>query len=141
MKSFAVTTSINAAPSRIWALLTDLEAWPSWNSTVPKVAGHIALGEHISVWSTASPGRAFPVRVTALSPTTTMVWTGGMPFGLFTGRRSYSLNETSPGITTFVMVETFTGLLAPLITKSIPDLQPTFDAFAASLKRAAEAGN
>jgi len=141
MKSFAVTTSINAAPSRIWALLTDLETWPSWNSTVPKVSGHIALGNRISVWSTASPGRAFPVRVTALSPTTTMVWTGGMPFGLFTGRRTYTLNETAPGITTFVMVETFTGLLAPLITKSIPDLQPTFDAFAASLKRAAEAGD
>ena len=34
----------------------------------------------------------------------------------------------------------FGGLLAPLITRSIPDLQPAFDAFAGDLKRHAESG-
>jgi hypothetical protein len=38
------------------------------------------------------------------------------------------------------MQERFTGLLAPLIGRSIPDLQPSFDAFAADLKRWAETG-
>ena len=37
------------------------------------------------------------------------------------------------------MTEEFTGLLAPLITKSIPDLQPLLTEFAACLKRACEA--
>jgi hypothetical protein len=36
------------------------------------------------------------------------------------------------------MREEFRGLLAPLITRSIPDLQPAFDTFAADLKRRAE---
>ena len=36
------------------------------------------------------------------------------------------------------MREVFTGLMAPLITKSIPDMQPVFDQFAADLKRRAE---
>ncbi len=36
------------------------------------------------------------------------------------------------------MREEFTGLLAPLITKSIPDLQPAFDEFVHCLKTAAE---
>ena len=40
----------------------------------------------------------------------------------------------------FSMREEFTGLLAPLIGKSIPDMQPTFDEFAGALKKAAEAG-
>ena len=38
----------------------------------------------------------------------------------------------------FEMQEEFTGLLAPLITRSIPDLQPVFDEFARCLKAAAE---
>ena len=37
------------------------------------------------------------------------------------------------------MEETYRGPLAPLIARSIPDLQPAFDAFAADLKRRAEA--
>ncbi len=38
------------------------------------------------------------------------------------------------------MHEEFTGLLAPLIARSIPDLQPAFDEFAGDLKRAVEVG-
>jgi hypothetical protein len=39
---------------------------------------------------------------------------------------------------TFAMREAFSGLLAPLITKAIPDLQPSFDEFAANLKKRSE---
>jgi hypothetical protein len=46
---------------------------------------------------------------------------------------------TASGNTGFAMDETYSGLLAPLITKSIPDLQPAFDTFAVDLKRRAEA--
>jgi hypothetical protein len=38
------------------------------------------------------------------------------------------------------MEEVFDGLLAGTIGKSIPNLQPAFDEFAACLKRRAEAG-
>jgi len=34
----------------------------------------------------------------------------------------------------FSMNEVFTGLMAPLFTRSIPDLQPSFDEFANCLK-------
>jgi hypothetical protein len=32
----------------------------------------------------------------------------------------------------------YSGLMAPLIVRSIPDLQPSFNTFAANLKRRAE---
>jgi hypothetical protein len=67
-----------------------------------------------------------------------MVWSGGMPLGLFTGTRTFTLTPRSDGSTEFTMREEFRGLLAPLIGRSIPDLQPAFDAFAAALKREAE---
>jgi hypothetical protein len=67
-----------------------------------------------------------------------MVWAGGMPFGLFTGTRVYELAVPVTGEASFSMREDYTGVLAGLIGKSIPDLQPAFDEFAQCLKRAAE---
>jgi len=139
MKSFSTTCEINAPATRVWEVLTDLAAWPNWNTTTPKVEGTVGLGSKVTVYTTASPGRAFPVKVSTLTPPNEMVWTGGMPLGLFTGKRTYSLRGNSSGTTTFTMTEEFTGLMAPLITGSIPDLQPLFVEFAACLKRAAEA--
>lgn len=138
MKTFNTTCVIDAPPTKVWAVLTDLQAWPKWNTTVPKVEGVVALGNAVTVYTTASPGRAFPVKVAALNPPREMVWAGGMPFGLFVGRRTYTLCEHTPGKTTFTMTEEFSGLLAPLITKSIPNLQPFFVEFAACLKGACE---
>ena len=54
------------------------------------------------------------------------------------GTRTFVLTPTASGDVDFAMEETYRGLLAPLITRSIPDLQPAFDAFAADLKRYAE---
>ena len=87
-----------------------------------------------------SPGRAFPVKVSAFEPPNRMVWTGGMPLGLFKGERTYTLTPKAGGVE-FAMRESFTGLMAPLITKSIPDMQPAFDEFAAALKRRCEHTN
>jgi hypothetical protein len=138
MKSFAASITIRARPETVWALLTDAAGYPQWNSTVERIDGRIAAGEKVTVYSKATPGRAFPLRVTAFVPAQRMVWTGGMPLQLFTGTRSYTLTPTSGGDVAFAMRETFSGLLAPLITRSIPDLQPAFDTFAADLKRRAE---
>lgn len=138
MKSFASSIVIRATPEAIWALLTHAEGYPAWNSTVEKVVGRIALGEKVTVHAKVAPGRAFPVSVAEFDPPKRMVWSGGMPFGLFTGKRTFTLTPASSSAITFAMREEFSGLLSPLITRSIPDLQPTFDAFAADLKRRAE---
>lgn len=138
MKSFATSTTIRARPETIWAVLTDAERYPEWNSTVAKVEGRIAGDEKVTVHATIAPGRAFPVTVSTFEPPRTMVWTGGMPFGLFTGTRTFTLTPHGDGSVGFDMREEFTGLLAPLIGMTIPDLQPAFDTFAADLKRKVE---
>jgi hypothetical protein len=61
-----------------------------------------------------------------------MRWEGGLPLGLFRGVRTFSLTPHDGG-TRFEMSETFSGLMAPLIVKSIPDLTPSFERFAAGL--------
>ncbi|NOT39014.1 MAG: SRPBCC domain-containing protein [Alphaproteobacteria bacterium] len=138
MKKFATKISIKARPEAIWSVLTDAAGYVRWNSTVDKVDGEIAFGKKITVHTKASPGRAFPLTVAEFRPAQRMVWKGGMPLGLFTGTRTYTLTPTQDGTTEFAMVEEFAGLMAPLITRSIPDLQPAFDAFAIDLKKRIE---
>ena len=138
MKSFTTRTTIKAAPEAIWALLTDAPAYPSWNTTVTSVDGAIAPGQKVTVHAKISPGRAFPVTVAAFEAPRRMVWSSGMPLGLFKGERTFELKPTGDGTVEFAMTEAYTGLFAPLITRSIPDLQPAFDEFAACLKQRAE---
>jgi hypothetical protein len=138
MKSFNASIVIRAPAERIWSLLTDAERYPMWNSTVERISGRIAQGEKITVHTKMTPGRAFPVSVTEFDANRRMIWSGGLPLGLFAGQRTFTLRQAADGCIEFAMREEFRGPLAPLIARSIPDLQPAFDAFAADLKRQAE---
>ena len=138
MKTFSTALLIQAAPETIWQILTDASGYPSWNTTVAKVEGRIALGEKITVHVKLAPGRAFPVKVVVFDAPRRMVWRSSMPLGLFKGERTYDLRSLGAGEVEFTMHESFTGFLAPLIGKSIPDLQPAFNEFAACLKARAE---
>ena len=138
MRFYEARSTIAAEPEAIWSVLVDVPGYPTWDSGVERVEGRVALGERLRVFVRANPGKAFPVKVAALTPPTAMRWTGGMPLGLFTGTRTYSLGAQGDGTTTFTMREEYTGPLAGLIGKSIPDLQPAFDEFALCLKREAE---
>jgi hypothetical protein len=101
--------------------------------------GKIALGERVTIHPKINPGRAFPVNVAEFVSAQRTIWMGGMPLGLFRGERTFTLKPTSIGEVEFSMREQYTGLLAWLIGRSIPNLEPAFDEFASDLKRAAEA--
>jgi hypothetical protein len=141
MKSYESSATIKATPDAIWAILTDARAYPSWDSGVESVEGHVAPDEKIKVASEANPKRAFPVKVTEFEPGRRMVWSGGMPLGLFKGVRTFSLQPRGDGSTLFRMREEYTGPLLPLIWRSMPDLGPSFEQFANGLKQRAEAGS
>lgn len=133
MKSFQVSTEIRATPAVIWRILTNASQYTVSNSTVDKVEGSIEPGKQVTVYTKLNPGRAFPVKVTEFVPSTRMVWSGGMPLGLFKGERVFTLTERHGGLVDFHMSEPFSGLISPLIERSIPDLQLAFNDFAADL--------
>jgi hypothetical protein len=138
MKSYESEALIDASPDTIWAILTDAPAYGAWDSGVDRVEGAIAPGETIKVHSQASPGRAFPVKVTDYRPATGMTWSGGMPLGLFRGVRTFTLAPQDGGRTRFHMREEYTGPLLPIIWRTMPDLGPSFEQFARGLKARAE---
>ena len=138
MKSYDAAATIDAPPEAVWSILTDAPAYSQWDSGVQKVDGRIAPGRKIKVVSEANPGRAFPVKVTEFEPGRSMVWSGGMPLGLFKGVRTFTLAPEGSG-TRFAVREEYTGPLLPLIWRSMPDLGPSFEQFARGLKARAEA--
>lgn len=136
---FSVTRRIAAPAERAWALLADTAAWRTWNPTIVSIDGSVALGSRIRLVSKVNPKRAFSLTVTELAPPRRMVWADGMPLGLFKGVRTYEITPDGAGACTFSMSEVYSGAMAGMIAKSIPDLGPSFEQFADGLKAAAEA--
>ena len=139
MKSYEASSTIAAAPDAVWAILTDAPAYSEWDSGVVRLEGTIAPGEKLKVTSEVDPKRAHPVRVTRFEPGRAMAWTGGMPLGLMKGVRTFSLTAED-GATRFHLREEFSGPMLPLIWRSMPDMQPSFEQFATGLKARAERG-
>jgi hypothetical protein len=133
---FSSGIDIDAPPSAVWAVLVDVPAWPRWDSGVLEAKGSVANGSKVSVRSLANPKRAFAARVVECNPPRRMVWRGGMPLGLFTGVRTFTLDPVARG-TRFDVRETFSG--SRMIGRTIPDLGPSLIQFAAGLKARVEA--
>lgn len=137
-RSYRESRTIEAPADVVWNLLTDADGYAEWNDAVITVTGPMGLGTTINLVSVASPKRTFKPKVTELRAPHHMVWSDGMPLGLFSGQRTYSISDSAAGRSEFVMVEEFTGSLAGLITKTIPELTDSFNTFADCLKVAAE---
>lgn len=133
---YRVGTVIDADPATVWALLTDAGAYPRWNSTVVDLQGSIAAGEEIKLRSTVDPKRTFKLRVSTFEPNARLVWEDGGR--AFKGVRTFTLRARDDGRTEVTMAEVFTGSMMKMIAPKLPDFRPSFAAFAADLKRAAE---
>ncbi len=137
-RRYQVTRSIDAPASRVWTLLTDADGYSRWNRAVIDIKGPIREGHTIELVSIVDPKRTFKLEVSEMRSPHRMVWSSGMPLGLFAGRRTFTIAETGEQRCDFTMVEAFSGPLAWLITKAIPDLTESCATFADSLKAAAE---
>jgi hypothetical protein len=135
--SCAVECRIDASAEKVWALLTNAADFPRWNSTVSKIDGNIELGEKLALQVPAAPGRTFKPRVSQLTPNQSMEWSDGFA-PMFKGVRTFTLTPNPDGSTNFNMTEVFSGLMLPMIKGSLPDFGPSFEAYAADLKREAE---
>jgi uncharacterized protein YndB with AHSA1/START domain len=134
----SVYTEINAAPERVWALLTRANDMVRWNSTLTSVEGKVEPGGTVKMQVPEAPGRTFKVKVTRFVPNEEMVWRDGNPV-MFLGERTYSLTPNPDGTATqFEMMEVFSGLMLPMIAGRLPDFGPIFERYAADLKAEAE---
>lgn len=127
-----VSIDIQADKSIIWALLTNANDYPRWNTTIISIEGNIAKGEKINLKAKLDPKRAFKLTVKEFDPETKLVWGDAM------GKRVYSLKSIGSNLTNFSMVEKIGGPLFPLFAKMIPPFDEAFEQFANDLKKEAE---
>ncbi|HKE18598.1 MAG TPA: SRPBCC domain-containing protein [Kofleriaceae bacterium] len=133
----AVAINIRAPAARVWSLLTNAADLPRWNSTVDSLEGTIAVGQRLALRVPIAPRRTFKPKVTALEPETRMVWSDGAA-PMFKGVRTFTLTPRGDGSTDFSMVEVLSGLMLPMVRRSLPDFGPPFERYAADLKVEAE---
>lgn len=131
-----VRCTIAASAAEVWSLLTDASGFPRWNSTVTSIDGVIAKGNKLTIRVPVSE-RAFTPMVTELEPEARMVWRDGMA-PMFTGERTFTLAPAGDGAVEFEMREVFSGLMLPMIKRTLPDFAPIFERYAQDLKAAAE---
>ena len=141
MPEYLTSATVLASPERVWAVLADGAAYGDWNPEIVAVEGELASGARITARVRLGDGavRAVAQRVVAFDPPHRMEWLGGLPFGLFVGRRTLTLTPLANGVE-FRMHLRMSGPMARMILKSIGDRQPEIDRFAAALKRRAESG-
>ena len=137
---YSVTRLIDAPVERAWALLADVSEQARWNDTLVSIEGEIVEGGTVALVSKVNPKRTFKLKVTDVAAPNRMVWSDGVPLGLFRGARTFELKDQA-GKTEFSMVEAYSGLLAGLITRSIPDMTDSFTEYADALQQAAVASD
>lgn len=133
---------IDAPPARVWGILTDLAGYSEWNPFITSATGTVATGERLVNRLEPPGGTAMTFRptITEVDEGRAFEWLGrlGLP-GLFDGRHRFVLVPDGDG-TRLIQSESFTGILVPLLRKSLDaGTRAGFHEMNAALKARAEA--
>ncbi len=105
---------IDATPEKVWAVLTDIDRWGTWNPEIskPQLAGSLAPGTTFT-WKTG--GAKIHSTLHTVAPQYQFGWTG-KTFGMF-AIHNWTLRKQD-GKTLVTVEESMEGLLARLFKKS-----------------------
>lgn len=135
--SIETSTTIDASPDEVWAVLTDFDAYDEWNPTVTSVTGEPEKGSTLTV---TSDGSSFESRVLAADAGRLLRWESHRGVvGVFDGERTFALEELSDGSTLFTQGELFRGVAVLFATDTLRDeTAPSFHAMNAALRERVE---
>jgi hypothetical protein len=143
MHEITTTMEIDAPPRSVWKVLVDFQAHQEWNPFVRSIEGSPREGETLKVSIQPSGGRGmtFRPRVLRVVPDQELRWLGRVVLpGLFDGQHFFKLQQLDEGRRTrFVQGERFTGVLVPLLRKSLDrSTREGFEAMNQALKARVE---
>jgi hypothetical protein len=116
------TISISASPERVWEVLMDFARYPEWNPFVRSIEGSPTEGSVLQVRIEPPGGKAMTFRPIVLrrSEGREFIWKGKLLFpGVFDGEHYFRLERAASDSTRFTQGEQFTGLLVPLLRRSL----------------------
>ena len=135
------TVTIQASPERVWAVLVDLEGYPSWNSYSPRAWGELREGGVVTIEARLGDEvRVVANRVTRLEPQRALCWHSTNWYEVLArGTRCRLLEPAGDGATRFRHHEIMEGPLAGLIERLYrPRIEAGLERMNGDLKRAAE---
>lgn len=137
--SIRTEIQIAAAPEDVWDVLVDLDRYAEWNPFITDASGVPSPGERLAL-KMAANGRTFTVRPIVMQRREphTLGWRGrfGLP-GLFDADHTHELHPIGAG-TRYVQREEFTGLLVPLLGKTLAATDVAFHEMNRALQRRVE---
>ena len=142
MKELAKTIEIDASADRVWAVLTDFDAYPEWNPFIRRISGKPEKGGRLEVQIEPPGGRAMTFKPTVLEaePGRALRWLGRVIVpGLLDGEHSFRIEPLGDSRVRFVQAERFTGALVPFLGKNLERTERGFAEMNEALKRRVEA--
>jgi hypothetical protein len=142
MREIRTEIKIAAPVARVWEILTDLKAYPTWNSFLRDIRGEVREGERLSMCAHPPGGRriSFKPIVTRVIPHKELRWHGRLFIpGLFEGEHIFELEPSGETSAHVVHREKFTGMLVPLLWRALnSSTRRGFEEMNQSLKKRAE---
>lgn len=121
-KEIKTQITIEAAPDRVWEVLTHFEKYSGWNPFIKSIKGKVKTGEKIIVRlePPGAKGMTFKPKVLAFDRNKEFKWIGHLFFpGLFDGEHRFELIDNGNGTTTFIQAEKFKGILVSMLSKML----------------------
>lgn len=143
MTDVLTSLTIAAPPERVWNVLTDFAAYPSWTRIISRGRAELREGAtfRFRIKLEATPELRFVARIVRCRPGREFAWRGGAPLipALAWGEHSFRLEPHGDG-TLLTHGEQFGGLLGLLVRgKGHARVTRTYEAFNRDLKARAEA--
>lgn len=142
MKEIKTEIIINAAPDKVWKVLTDFEAYPDWNPFITSVKGEVFEGSKfkVRIQSLGSSPMSFKPICLSFNKNKEFSWIGKLGFkGVFDGKHIFELIELKEGKTKFIQREEFSGILVRFFWKSLDvNTRWSFEMMNDKLKEAVE---
>ena len=140
-KRLSTHVDIQAAPERVWDVLTDLTAYPEWNPFIVRAEGVVQPGRRLTLTMQPVGSRAMTLRprLVEVAINRELRWRGklGIP-GLMDAEHTFLLQPQAGG-TRMIHQETFRGVLVPFVARSLDgNTLPAFAAMNEALKQRAE---
>ena len=142
MKTIGASIEIDASPDRVWQVISDLESFSCWNPFMTKAAGHLVVGDRLSITIAPPGGRPMSFKPTLLEvdPNHRIRWIGRFLVpGLFDGEHTLQVEPLEDGRSRFTQSERFSGVLTWFSGKLFTRTRAGFEAMNAALKQRSEA--
>jgi len=134
---------IAAPPSKVWSIIMDIDAWHEWSPIINASEGKPSIGSNLNITMMSDKkgedGPNYSPVIIELKEQESFHWRAHMMAGfIFTNDKIFKLEKTETG-THLTHIETFKGLMAPLMSGSVKKNVPSMlDSMNKALKNLAE---